>query len=75
MGKITQTLDRGRLKKVLWTDKSKFEKFESQRRTYMRCRKNYKMLEACLTPSVKQGGGNVMVSGALVVVMSEICTG
>jgi hypothetical protein len=39
-------------KKVLWTDKSKFEVFGSQRRTFMRRRKNEKMLEECLTPSV-----------------------
>ena len=32
-------------KKVLWTDKSKFEVFGSQRRTFVRCRKNEKMLE------------------------------
>ena len=31
-----QTLDRGRLEKGLWTDKSKFEVYESQRRTFMR---------------------------------------
>ena len=29
----------------------------------MRCRKNEKMLEECLTPSVKHGGGNVMAWG------------
>ena len=44
-------------KKVLLTDKSKFEVFGSQRGTFVRRRKNEKMLE-CLTPS---GGGNVMV--------------
>ena len=58
MGKRTQTLDRGRLeKKVSWTDKSKFEVFGS----HSRDRKNEKMLEECLTPSVKHGVGNVMV--------------
>ena len=63
MGKRTQTLDRGRLEKVLWTDKSKFEVFGSQRRTLVRRRKNEKMLEECLTPSVKHDGGNVIVWG------------
>ena len=62
MGKRTQTMDRGKLgKKVLWTDESKFEVFGSQRRTFVRCRKNENMLEECLTPSVKHGGGNVRV--------------
>ena len=50
-------------KKVLWTDKSKFEVFESHRRTFARSRTSEKMLEQCLTPSVKNGGGNVMVWG------------
>ena len=50
-------------KKVLWTDESKFEVFGSQRRTFVRRRTNEKMLEECLTPSVKHGGGNVMVWG------------
>ena len=48
---------------VLWTYKSKFELFDSQRRTYVIRRKIEKMLEECLTPSVKHGGGNVMVWG------------
>ena len=51
---------------MLWTDKSKFEVFGSQRTTFVRCRKNEMMLEECLTPSVKQGGGNVMVRGCFV---------
>ena len=55
MGKRTQTL--------LWTDKSKFEVFGSHRRTFVRCRTSEKMLEECLTPSVKHGGVNVMVWG------------
>ncbi|KAL7849234.1 hypothetical protein SRHO_G00208570 [Serrasalmus rhombeus] len=50
-------------KKVLWTDESKFEVFGSQRRTFVRRRTNEKMLKECLTPSVKHGGGNVMVWG------------
>ena len=50
-------------KKGLWTDESKFEVFGSYRRTFMRCRTSDKMLEEFLTPSVKHGGGNVMVWG------------
>ena len=49
-------------KKMLWTDKSKFEVFGSHRRTFVR-RRSEKMLEECLTPSVKHGWGNVMVWG------------
>ena len=30
----------------------------------MRCKKNEKTLEECLTPSVKHGGGNVMFWGS-----------
>ncbi|KAM4026970.1 uncharacterized protein ACNLHF_022855 [Anomaloglossus baeobatrachus] len=40
-----------------------FEVFGSNRRTFMRCRTTEKMLEECLTPSVKHGGSNVMVWG------------
>src|SRR4029434_2105392 len=48
---------------VLWTDESKFEVFGSHRRTFVRRRIGEKMLEECLPPSVKHGGGNVMVWG------------
>ena len=48
---------------MLWTDESKFEEFGSQRRTFVRRRKNDITLDECLTPSVKHGGGNVMVWG------------
>ena len=37
--------------------------FGSQRKTFVRCRTSEKMLEECLTPSVKHVGGNVMVWG------------
>ncbi|XP_073429402.1 zinc finger protein 277 isoform X2 [Dendrobates tinctorius] len=50
-----QTLDRGRLEKVLWTDKSKFDVFGSHRR-FVRRRTTEKMLEECLAPSFKHGG-------------------
>ena len=48
---------------MLWTDESKFEVFRSHRRTFVRRRTSEKMLEECLTPSVKHGGCNVMVWG------------
>jgi hypothetical protein len=71
MGKRTDTGQR-KIGKVLWTNKYKFEVFRSQRKTFVRRRKNEKMLEKCLTLSVKHGGGNVIVWGALVVVKWEI---
>ena len=51
-----------------------FEVFGSHRRTFVRRRTGEKMLEECLMPSVKHGGGNVMVWAALVLVKWEICT-
>lgn len=50
-------------KNVFWTDESKFEIFGSKRRTYVRRSVNKKMLPACITPTVKHGGGSVMVWG------------
>ena len=58
MGKITQILQRGRLEKSVM-----FEVFGSHRRTFVRRRTSEKMLGECLTPSVKHGGGKVMVWG------------
>lgn len=49
--------------KVLWSDESKFQVFGSSRRVYVRRQKNEKMLPACLVPTVKHGGGSVMVWG------------
>ena len=48
---------------MLWTDESKFEVFGSKRRKYVRQRPNEKMLKQCITPSVKHGGGSVMIWG------------
>ena len=51
-----------------WEDwKKVFEVFGLHRRTFVRCRTSEKMLEECLTPSVKDGGGNVMVWGLVLV--------
>lgn len=49
--------------KVLWSDESKFQIFGSSRRTYVRRKANEKMLPACIVPTVKHGGGSVMVWG------------
>lgn len=50
-------------KRVLWTDKSKFEIFGSRRRVYVRRRTSERMIPACVVPTVKHGGGNVMIWG------------
>lgn len=50
-------------KKVLWSDESKFEVFGSKRRIYVRRHVNEKYLPECIVPSVKHGGGSVMVWG------------
>lgn len=50
-------------KKVLWSDESKFEVFGSKRRMFVRRRPNERALEPCIVPSVKHGGGSVMVWG------------
>lgn len=50
-------------KKVLWTDESKFELFGSKRRIYVRRNAQEKMMPDCVVPTVKHGGGSVMVWG------------
>lgn len=50
-------------KKVLFTDESKFELFGSKRRFYVRRLPGERMLEQCIQPTVKHGGGSVMVWG------------
>lgn len=48
---------------VLWSDESKFELFGSKRRKYVRRRKGERNHPQCTTPTVKHGGGSVMVWG------------
>lgn len=48
---------------VLWSDESKFQIFGSSRRVYVRRSQREKMLPACIIPTVKHGGGSVMVWG------------
>lgn len=49
--------------KVLWTDESKFEVFGTKRRQYVRRSSSEKMLPECVLPTVKHGGGSIMVWG------------
>lgn len=51
-------------KTVLWTDESKFQIFGSNRRVYVRRRRGERMREDCVVPTVKHGGGSVLVWGA-----------
>ena len=49
--------------RVLWSDESKFQIFGSSRRVYVRREKTEKMRMECIIPSVKHGGGSLMVWG------------
>lgn len=49
--------------KVLWSDESKFEIFSTKRRVYVRRFKHERASKQCIVPTVKHGGGNVMVWG------------
>lgn len=49
--------------KVLWTDESKFEVFGQKRRVYVRRSAEEKMLPSCVVPTIKHGGGSIMVWG------------
>lgn len=50
-------------KKVLWTDESKFEVFGNKRRSYVRRGVGERMSPNCIRPTVKHGGGSVMIWG------------
>lgn len=50
-------------KSVLWTDESKFEIFGDKRKKYVRRKTGERFNPNCLTPTVKHGGGSVMVWG------------
>ena len=55
------TLDQS--KSVLWSDESKFEIFGSNRRVFVRHRVGERMISACVVPTMKHGGGGVMMWG------------
>lgn len=48
-------------KRVLWTDESKFEIFGSKRRVFVRRKVGERMMKQRVVPTVKHGGGSVMV--------------
>lgn len=50
-------------KQVLFSDESKFEIFGSNRRQYVRRKVGERMISACIQPTVKHGGGSIMVWG------------
>ena len=50
--------------KVLWTDKSKFEIYQSNRTVYEQWRVGERAATFCITPTIKHGGGSAMVWGA-----------
>ena len=50
-------------KHVIWTNKSKFLIFGSKRRVYVQRKVGEWLMKQCLVPTVKHGGGSVMVWG------------
>ncbi len=50
---------------MLWTDESKFEQFGNKRRVYVRRREGERYKNECLLPTVKHGGGSIMVWDAI----------
>lgn len=51
--------------RVLWTDETKIEFFGSKRRTFVRRRKGERFRSFCLVPTMKHGGGSLMVWAAI----------
>ena len=49
---------------ALWSDESKCEIFYSNSRVFVRRRVGERMISACVVPTVKHGGGGVMVCGS-----------
>lgn len=52
-------------KRVFFTDESKFELFGSKRRAYVRRRPHERYRKHCILPTVKHGGGSIMVWGSV----------
>ena len=60
-----KTWNSAQWRRVLWSDESQFQLFGSNRRHYVRRRVGEKYIDACLQPTVKHGGGSVMVWGCI----------
>lgn len=50
--------------KILWSDESKFNRFGSDGSRYVRRRVNEEFNRKCMVPTVKGGGGSVMIWGS-----------
>ena len=50
---------------VLWTDESKFELFGNKRNIYVRREKHERYHKNCIVPTMKHGGGSVMIWGGM----------
>lgn len=48
-------------KQVLWSDESKFEIYGSRRRVFVRRQVGERVSDQCIVPTVKHGGGSVMI--------------
>ena len=59
-----QRLDNRVVDKVLWTDKSKFKIFGSNKKVYVWQRVGERAAIPCITPTVKHRGGSVIVCRA-----------
>ena len=57
----TRTMSNEHDKSVIWSDEYKFEMFGSNCFVFVRCRVGERMIYRCLVPTVKHGGGGVMV--------------
>ena len=51
--------------RVLWSDESNFQLYLTGKRVFVRRRPGERLLEDCVTPTVKHGGGHVMVWGCM----------
>ena len=60
--KLWTTDDWGR---VLWSDESTFELWRTRGRVWVRRRQGERFLEECIVPTIKHGGGKVMVWGTM----------
>jgi transposase len=52
-------------KRVLWSDESSFQMFCGAKRAYVRRKAGEKFIPQCIVPTVKHGGGSIMVWGCM----------